>query len=64
MISITKSYQFLKTHDSDGDHDGVVNFQLDLKSVEELVNTSNSGTESLRFKIQDLRNKFGDDIIE
>ena len=53
----------IKTHDSDSDHGDVINFQLDLKRAEELVNTLNKGTESLKSEIQEIRKKFGDKII-
>ena len=54
----------IKTHESDNDVDGVINFQLSLKEVEKLIDELNSGTDSLKTEIQDLRNKFGDDIID
>lgn len=44
--------------------DKVINFQLNLNEVEKLVDKLNEGFNSLKTEIQDLRNKFGDDIIE
>ena len=54
----------IKTHNSDDGSDGVVNFQLGLDDAEEFVKTLNEGAESLKTEIQEIRNKFGDKIID
>ena len=52
----------INTHESDIDK--IVNFQLNLQDVEKLVEELNSGADSLKIEIQDLRDKFGDKIID
>ncbi len=48
----------------DLDTDKTVNFQLGLKEVEEFVEELNKGARSLKIEMQDLRDKFGEDIID
>ena len=48
----------------DLDIDKTVNFQLGLKEVEEFVEKLNKGVRSLKIEMQDLRDKFGEDIID
>lgn len=52
----------INTHENDVDN--VVNFQLNLDEVKKLVETLNNGSDSLKTEIQDLRDKFGDKIID
>ena len=52
----------INTHEFDVDN--VINFQLNLKEVEELVEVLNDGANTLKTEIRDLRDKFGDKIID
>lgn len=54
----------IKTHNSDNNRDDIVNLQLRLETIEEFIKTLNEGAESLKTEIQEIRNKFGDEIID
>ncbi len=44
--------------------DETYSFQLELKEVEKFIEKLSSGANSLKIEMQDLRDKFGDDIID
>ena len=52
----------IKIHEFDDDK--MVDFQLKISDVKKLIDELNDGYDSLKTEIQDIRSKFGDNIID
>ena len=54
----------IKIHNSDKNEDSIVNFQVNLEETKQFIKVLEKGAESLKTEIQEMRSKFGDEIID